>query len=99
MLFRSAQDAPPTSSPTSVAQEFRLVVKFASAGQVWNAEALEKVRTSLSTDLRPIAAVSASSWTYRTRLAAGQSMETLMDKLRARPEVVFVELDGKLPLQ
>jgi hypothetical protein len=90
-----AQGTTPAATVPAVSDTVRLIVRFARADQVWNAAALKQIRTTLAADVQPLAAVSDSSWVYGVRPRSGQSSEQLLNALRMRSEVVYVEVDGR----
>ncbi|MDR7306435.1 hypothetical protein [Rhodoferax saidenbachensis] len=73
-----------------------MIIRFTEAKSVWTASDLAQLQTRLFADVSPIAAVSDNTWTYRVLPQAGQDLDKILRVLRARPEVVHVDVDSKV---
>jgi hypothetical protein len=73
----------------------RLIIRFTNPDSVWTATDLARLQKPLLADISPVAAVSSNTWAYRAVPHPGQDVNKLLGALRARPEVTYVDIDGK----
>lgn len=93
VMTACAQETPHLAPPVQAASVQRLVIRFTTAQAVWSGAELAQLRTALAADIQPIAAVSETAWVYAVRPQRNQPTSTLLQALRARPEVAHVEAD------
>lgn len=96
VMAACAQESPRQAPPAQAASAQRLIIRFTTAQAVWNTAELAHLRTTLAADLQPVAAVSDTTWVYAVQPQRSQLSSTLLQALRARPEVAHVEADQRI---
>lgn len=86
----TAPAAPPHATDTQ-----RLIIRFARADQVWSNTDLARLRTTLAADIQPLSSVSETARVYAVRPGPQHNTAQVLSALRARPEVVYAEVDTK----
>lgn len=95
LMAACAQEPPAAAGPIHATDVQRLIIRFAREDQVWSNTELARLRTTLAADIQPLSSVSETTWVYAVRTGSGHNTAQVLGTLRARPEVVYAEMDTR----